>query len=79
MKVCCNLFDPGFFKQLDIVLQREIMTGAGSDGTSSVINKWYPNNGSGGDGRVYSLYSEGVHQNYGGWPLAWGDYLGDWR
>ena len=61
----------------DADLQREIMTGAGADGTSSVINKWYPASGS--DGRLYSIYTEGVHQDYGGWPLAWGDYLGDWR
>jgi len=61
----------------DADLSRELEDGAGSGALSPVINKFDPVSGTAG--RVYSIYSEGVHQQYGGRAAFWGDILGDWR
>ena len=61
----------------DADLSRELEDGAGSGALNPVINKFDPNSGTAG--RVYSIYNEGVHQQYGGRAAFWGDILGDWR
>jgi autotransporter-associated beta strand protein len=61
----------------DADLSRELEDGAGNGALSPVINKFDP--GTGTAGRMYSIYSEGVHQAYGGRAAFWGDILGDWR
>ena len=61
----------------DADLSRELEDGAGNGALSPVINKFDPNSGTAG--RIYSIYSEGVHQAYGGRAAFWGDILGDWR
>ena len=61
----------------DADLSRELEDGAGSGALNLVINKFDHN--SGGAGRLYSIYNEGVHQAYGGRAAFWGDILGDWR
>ncbi len=61
----------------DADLSRELEDGAGSGALSPVINKFDPVSGT--SGRMYSIYSEGVHQQYGGRAAFWGDILGDWR
>lgn len=61
----------------DADLSRELEDGAGSGALSPVINKFNP--ATGGTTRLYSIYSEGVHQAYGGRAAFWGDILGDWR
>ena len=61
----------------DADLSRELEDGAGSGALSPVINKFDPVGG--GAGRMYSIYTEGVHQQYGGRAAFWGDILGDWR
>ncbi len=61
----------------DADLSRELEDGAGNGALSPVINKFDPNTG--GAGRIYSIYDEGVHQAYGGRAAFWGDILGDWR
>jgi hypothetical protein len=48
----------------DADLSREFEDGAGSGALSPVINKFDPVSGTAG--RMYSIYSEGVHQAYGG-------------
>ena len=60
----------------DADLLRETIDGAGSGAYSPVVNKLTP---AGGTTRLYSIYSEGVHQAYGGRSAFWGDILGDWR
>ena len=61
----------------DADLSRELEDGAGSGALSPVINKFDPVSGTAG--RMYSIYTEGVHQAYGGRAAFWGDILGDWR
>ena len=61
----------------DADLSRELEDGAGSGALSPVINKFDPNSGTAG--RLYTIYDEGVHQQYGGRAAFWGDILGDWR
>ncbi len=61
----------------DADLSRELEDGAGSGALNPVINKFAPNSGTAG--RIYSIYNEGVHQQYGGRAAFWGDILGDWR
>ena len=61
----------------DADLSRELEDGAGNGALSPVINKFSPSTGTAG--RVYSIYNEGVHQQYGGRAAFWGDILGDWR
>jgi fibronectin-binding autotransporter adhesin len=58
-------------------LSRELEDGAGSGAYSPVINKF--NHSTGGTDRLYSIYNEGVRQQYGGRAPFWGDILGDWR
>ncbi len=58
-------------------LNREFIDGAGSGAYSPVINKFDP--ATGGTTRLYSIYNEGVRQQYGGRAPFWGDILGDWR
>ena len=58
-------------------LGREFIDGAGSGALSPTIQKF--NATTGASDRVYSIYTEGVHQSYGGRPAFWGDILGDWR
>ena len=58
-------------------LRREFMTGAGSTQMPPVIDKWDYLNAS--SFRLYTIYSEGVHQPYAGRPPFFGDILGDWR
>jgi autotransporter-associated beta strand protein len=61
----------------DADLCREFEDGPNSGATSPVINKYSPSTHSAG--RLYSIYSEGVHQAYGGRAAFWGDIFGDWR
>jgi len=56
---------------------REFITAADGNGYNPVINKFNPVNGF--TNRLYTLYSEGVHQAYGARAAFWGDLLGDWR
>ena len=61
----------------DADLGREFIDGAGSGALSPTVQKF--NSTTGVSDRIYSIYSEGVHQAYGGRPAFWGDLLGDWR
>jgi fibronectin-binding autotransporter adhesin len=57
-------------------MQRELIVGVNSQGTSPAIEKW-------STGRLFSIYSDdGQYSNsipYGGHPQFWGDIMGDWR
>jgi fibronectin-binding autotransporter adhesin len=57
--------------------QREILGAADGNGYNPVINKW--NATANNAGRLYSVYSEGVHTAFGGRPAMFGDLFGDWR
>ena len=61
----------------DADLSRELEDGANSGATTPVIEKFNPSTGTAG--RLYTIYSEGVHQAYGGRAAFWGDIFGDWR
>lgn len=58
----------------DSDLQRELINGVNSSGTSPAIDKWP-------SGRIFSIYSDNGYTQmpYGGHPAYWGDILGDWR
>ena len=61
----------------DADLSREFEDGAGSGALNPVVNKYDLNAHT--NSRIYTIYSEGVHQAYGGRAAFWGDILGDWR
>ena len=62
----------------DTDLGREFVATIGSTAESPGIDKFNPSN-PGTNSRIYTIYSEGVHQAYGGRPAFTGDLLGDWR
>ena len=62
----------------DADLGREFVGVPGSTGQSPVIDKFNISNPD-TNSRLYTIYSEGVYQSYGGRPAFWGDLFGDWR
>jgi len=61
----------------DADLSREFEDGAGNGALSPVVNKYNPSTHAAD--RIYTIYTDGVHQAYGGRAAFWGDILGDWR